>query len=107
MNREPLFECDGGCECTFHEEDLRCFNGLVLCEACYENDYAVFESDEFSDLDPFKSPHLTRGQGGMSFEDYWNQYGELHASFCGGNIKAFAREIWASAQGNGGNNGRS
>jgi len=107
MNREPLFECDGGCECTFREEDLRYFNGLVLCEACYENDYAVFESDEFSDLERFKSPHLTGGQGGMSFEDYWNQYGELHASFCGGNIKAFAREIWASAQGNGGKNGRS
>lgn len=34
----------------------------------------------------------------MRFEDYWEKYGELHASMCGGNIKQFAKEIWMSAQ---------
>ena len=34
----------------------------------------------------------------MRFEDYWENYGELHASMCGGNIKQFAKEIWMSAQ---------
>ena len=33
----------------------------------------------------------------MRFEDYWENYGELHASMCGGNIKQFAKEIWMSA----------
>ena len=33
----------------------------------------------------------------MKFEDYWENYGELHASMCGGNIKQFAKEIWMSA----------
>jgi hypothetical protein len=33
----------------------------------------------------------------MRFEDYWENYGELHASTCGGNIKQFAKEIWMSA----------
>lgn len=33
----------------------------------------------------------------MRFEDYWENYGELHASMCGGNIKQFAKEIWISA----------
>ena len=32
-----------------------------------------------------------------SFEEYWNQYGELHASMCRGDIKMFAKEIWTSA----------
>lgn len=36
----------------------------------------------------------------MKFEEYWNQYGELHASMCGGDIKQFANDIWVSAQGN-------
>jgi len=36
----------------------------------------------------------------IGFEEYWNQYGELHASFCNGNIKRFAREIWMSASEN-------
>jgi len=36
----------------------------------------------------------------MTFEEYWNQYGELHASMCGGNIKQFAKEFWDSAQDN-------
>lgn len=34
----------------------------------------------------------------MKFEDYWENYGELHASMCGGNIKQFAKEIWLSAE---------
>jgi hypothetical protein len=34
----------------------------------------------------------------MKFEEYWEQYGDLHASSCGGNIKRFAKEIWDSAQ---------
>ncbi len=46
--------------------------------------------------------YLIRNQGKMSFDEYWNQYGELHANFCNGNIKVFARQIWESAQGNGG-----
>jgi len=29
----------------------------------------------------------------MRFEDYWENYGELHASMCGGNIKQFAEEV--------------
>ena len=33
----------------------------------------------------------------MKFEDYWENYGELHASMCGGDIKQFAKEIWMSA----------
>ena len=33
----------------------------------------------------------------MRFEDYCENYGELHASMCGGNIKQFAKEIWMSA----------
>lgn len=33
----------------------------------------------------------------MEFEEYWENYGELHASMCGGSIKQFAKEIWASA----------
>ena len=33
----------------------------------------------------------------MKFEDYWNKYGELHASMCNGDIKMFAREIWGVA----------
>lgn len=36
----------------------------------------------------------------MRFEDYWENYGELHASMCGGDIKQFAKEIWMSAKGN-------
>jgi len=32
------------------------------------------------------------------FEEYWNTYGELHASMCGGSIKQFAKEIWMSAR---------
>lgn len=36
----------------------------------------------------------------MNFEEYWENYGELHASFCNGDIKQFAKEIWASAEGN-------
>jgi len=35
-----------------------------------------------------------------SFEEYWANYGELHASFCNGDIKQFAKEIWESATGN-------
>lgn len=105
MNREPLFGCDGECECGHREEDLRVFDGKVLCDYCWEDrvwpEAPNFEQ-AFSDLPPFKSPHLTRNQEKMSFEDYWNQYGELHASFCGGDIKMFAREFWQSAQGNGG-----
>lgn len=33
----------------------------------------------------------------QTFEEYWEQYGELHASMSGGNIKLFAKEIWESA----------
>ena len=36
----------------------------------------------------------------MNFEEYWNAFGELHADMCKGNIKVFAEQIWASAQGN-------
>ena len=32
-----------------------------------------------------------------TFDEYWEQYGELHASMCGGDIKQFAKEIWESA----------
>lgn len=32
-----------------------------------------------------------------NFEQYWNNYGELHASMCNGDIKQFAQEIWESA----------
>ena len=32
-----------------------------------------------------------------TFDKYWEQYGELHASMCGGDIKQFAKEIWMSA----------
>lgn len=35
-----------------------------------------------------------------TFDEYWEQYGELHASMCGGDIKQFAKEIWESAIGN-------
>jgi|AZIB01.1.fsa_nt_gi hypothetical protein len=35
-----------------------------------------------------------------TFDEYWEQYGELHASMCNGNIKQFAKEIWKSAIGN-------
>jgi hypothetical protein len=31
------------------------------------------------------------------FEQYWRNYGELHASMCGGDIKQFAKDIWLSA----------
>jgi hypothetical protein len=31
------------------------------------------------------------------FQDYWEEFGELHASFCNGDIKQFAKEIWMSA----------
>ena len=34
----------------------------------------------------------------MTFEEYWKQYGEMHASFCNGDIKLFAKEFWESAQ---------
>jgi hypothetical protein len=30
----------------------------------------------------------------MTFEEYWNNYGELHASFCNGNIEDFAKFGW-------------
>lgn len=33
----------------------------------------------------------------MDFERYWEMFGELHASMCGGDIKRFAKEIWHSA----------
>lgn len=33
----------------------------------------------------------------MTFEEYWEQYGELHAAMCGGSLKLFAKEIWESA----------
>ena len=36
----------------------------------------------------------------QTFEEYWEQYGELHASMSGGNIKLFAKEIWESASSN-------
>jgi len=65
MNREPLFECDGGCECTFHEEDLRVSGERVLCCDCWDNQlWPEIPNDEieFSDLPPFKSQHLTRNQ---------------------------------------------
>ena len=32
-----------------------------------------------------------------TFDEYWEQYGELHASMCGRDIKQFAKEIWMSA----------
>jgi chromosome segregation ATPase len=32
-----------------------------------------------------------------TFEEYWENYGELHAAMCGGDIKQFAKEIWQSA----------
>lgn len=35
-----------------------------------------------------------------TFDEYWEQYGELHASMCNGDIKQFAKEIWESAIGN-------
>ena len=35
-----------------------------------------------------------------TFDEYWEQYGELHASMCGRDIKQFAKEIWESAIGN-------
>jgi hypothetical protein len=31
-----------------------------------------------------------------TFEEYWENYGELHAAMCGGDIKQFAKEIWQS-----------
>ena len=34
----------------------------------------------------------------MDFEKYWEDFGELHASMCNGDIKQFAKEIWVSAQ---------
>ena len=34
----------------------------------------------------------------MDFEKYWEDFGELHASMCNGDIKQFAKEIWGSAQ---------
>lgn len=33
----------------------------------------------------------------VAFDEYWDNYGELHAAGCGGNIKLFAKEIWESA----------
>lgn len=63
MNREPLFACDGECECGHREEDLRVFEGKVLCDYCWEDrvwpEAPNFEQT-FSDLPPFKSTHLTR-----------------------------------------------
>jgi len=35
-----------------------------------------------------------------TFNEYWEQYGELHAAMCGGDIKQFAKEIWESATDN-------
>ena len=35
-----------------------------------------------------------------TFEEYWERYGELHASMCNGDIKQFAKQIWESAIGN-------
>lgn len=35
-----------------------------------------------------------------TFDEYWEQYGELHASMCNGDTKQFAKEIWESAIGN-------
>ncbi len=35
----------------------------------------------------------------VKFDKYWEQYGELHASMCNGDIKQFAKEIWQSANG--------
>lgn len=32
------------------------------------------------------------------FEKFWAEYGELCASFCGGDIKEFAKNIWLSAR---------
>jgi pyruvate kinase len=40
-----------------------------------------------------------KGEDMKDFEEYWNKYGELHASFCKGDIKLFASEIWKSAKG--------
>jgi len=34
----------------------------------------------------------------MTFEEYWDKYGELHASMCNGSIKQFAKCFWESAQ---------
>ena len=31
-----------------------------------------------------------------SFEEYWNKYGELHASMCNGNIKQFAEDFYSA-----------
>lgn len=63
MNREPLFGCDGECECGHREEDLRVFEGDVLCDYCWEErvwpEAPNFEQ-AFSDLPPFKSPHLVK-----------------------------------------------
>ena len=33
------------------------------------------------------------------FDDWWNEQGELQASFCGGSIPAFARIVWNAAIG--------
>jgi len=35
-----------------------------------------------------------------TFNEYWEQYGELHAAMCGEDIKQFAKEIWESATDN-------
>lgn len=32
----------------------------------------------------------------ITFNKYWDNYGELHAGMCGGDIKQFAKEIWLS-----------
>ena len=62
----------------------------------------AFMDELYKLISGMESGGETRNHEKMSFEDYWNQYGELHASFCKGDIKVFAREIWESAQGNGG-----
>jgi len=66
MNREPLFECDGSCECAHEEDELRVFCGEILCRGCWEDAIwpnTVDAEPDWSDLPPFKSPHLTRNQG--------------------------------------------
>jgi len=35
-----------------------------------------------------------------SFEEYWENYGELHTTFYNGNMKQLAKEIWESSAGN-------
>ena len=34
----------------------------------------------------------------LTFSEWWEEYGELVASMCNGNIQQFASEVWKSAQ---------